>query len=129
MAHKVLNDREPEAKDKVRSLVDREVRTGKHGDYYDGYLLDVNGCGLGVACAVEVLPANGDEAANAKPLIASEEHAQGNDVASFSIDRIGYCGDVLAELSDVPDGPQLTVDRRRLTHRSPRTCLRLRHLP
>ena len=91
VAHKVLNDREPEAKDKVRSLVDREVRTGKHGDYYDGYLLDVSmDADSELLCAVEVLPANGDEAANAKPLIASEEHAQGNDVASLSIDRIGY---------------------------------------
>ena len=42
LAHKVLNDREPEAKDKLRSLVEPEVRTGKHGDYYDGYLLDVS---------------------------------------------------------------------------------------
>jgi hypothetical protein len=33
LAHKGLNDREPEAKDKVRSLVDQDVRTGKHGDY------------------------------------------------------------------------------------------------
>jgi transposase len=30
-AHQVLNDREPEAKDKVRSVVDPDVRTGKHG--------------------------------------------------------------------------------------------------
>ncbi len=31
LARKVLNDREPEAKDKVRSVVDADVRTGKHG--------------------------------------------------------------------------------------------------
>src|SRR5207344_2547890 len=106
----VLNDREPEAKDKVRSLVDQEVRTGKHGDYYDGYLLDVSmDADSELICAVDVLSANGDEAANAKQLIAREEHAHGNDVASLSIDRIGYRGDVLAELSDAADGPQLTV--------------------
>jgi len=110
VAHEVLNDREPEAKDKVRSLVDREVRTGKHGDYYDGYLLDVSmDADSELLCALDVLPANGDEAANAKPLIASEEGAHGNDVASLSIDRIGYRGDVLAELSDAADGPPLTV--------------------
>ena len=110
VAHKVLNDREPAAKDKLRSLVDPEVRTGKHGDYYDGYLLDVSmDADSELICAVEVLPANGDEAANAKQLIASEEHAHGNDVTSLSIDRIGYRGDVLAELSDAADGPQLTV--------------------
>jgi hypothetical protein len=60
-------------------------------------------------CAVEVLPANGDEAANATQLIASEEHVHGNDIASLSVDRIGYRGDVLAELSEATDGPQLTV--------------------
>jgi len=110
LAHKVLNDRAPEAKDKLRSLVDPEVRTGKHGDYYDGYLLDVNmDADSELICALDVLPANADEAANAKPLIASEECAQGNDVASLSIDRIGYRGDVLAELSDATDGPQLIV--------------------
>jgi transposase len=110
VAHKVLNDREPEAQDKLRSLVDQEVRTGKHGDYFDGYLLDVSmDADSELICAVEVLPANADEAANAKPLIESEEHAHGNDVASLSIDRIGYRGDVLAELSDAADGPQLTV--------------------
>jgi hypothetical protein len=60
-------------------------------------------------CAVDVLPANGDEAANAKQLITREEQAHGNDVASLSIDRIGYRGDVLAELSDATEGPQLIV--------------------
>ena len=47
--------------------------------------------------------------ANATQLITSEEHAHGNDIASLSIDRIGYRGDVLAALSDAADGPQLTV--------------------
>jgi transposase len=110
VAHKVLNDREPEAKDKLLSLADRDARTGKHGNYYDGYLLDVSlDADSELICAVEVLPANGDEGANAKHLIASEEHAQGNDIVSLSVDRIGYRGDVLAELSDETDGPQLTV--------------------
>jgi transposase len=110
LAHKVLNDREPDAKDKLRSLVEPEVRTGKHGDYYDGYLLDVSmDADSALLCALDVLPANGDEAANAIALITSEETAQGNDIASLSIDRIGYRGDVLAELSDAEDGPQLTV--------------------
>jgi transposase len=110
LAHKVLNDREPEAKDKLRSLVEPEVRTGKHGDYYDGYCLDVSmDADSEILCALDILPANGDEAANATALITSEERAQGNDIASLSIDRIGYRGDVLAALSDAEDGPQLTV--------------------
>jgi hypothetical protein len=110
LAHKVLNDREPEAKDKLRSLVEPEVRTGKHGDYYDGYLLDVSmDADSDLLCALDVLPANGDEAANATALITSEESAQGNDIASLSMDRIGYRGDVLAALSEAEEGPQLTV--------------------
>jgi transposase len=110
LAHKVLNDREPEAKDKLLSLADQDARTGKHGDYYDGYLLDVSlDADSELICAVEVLPANGDEAANATHLIASEEHAHGNDITSLSVDRIGYRGDVLAALSEATDGPQLTV--------------------
>ena len=60
-----------------------------------------------LSCALGVLPANADEAANAKPLIASEECAQGNPVASRSMDRIGYRGDVLAEWSDPTEGPQV----------------------
>lgn len=110
MAHKVLNDREPDAKDKLLSLADPDARTGKHGDSYDGYLLDVSiDADSELICALEVLPANGDEGANATPLIKSEEHAQGNAIASLSIDRIGYRGDVLAEVSDDANGPQLTV--------------------
>ncbi len=110
LAHKVLNDRAPQAKDRLLSLADRDARTGKHGDFYDGYLLDVSlDADSALICALEVLPANGDEAANAKHLIASEEQAQGNDIGSLSIDRIGYPGDVLAALSDDAQGPQLTV--------------------
>src|SRR5262249_62147075 len=60
-------------------------------------------------CALDVLPANGDEGANATPLIMSEERAHGNDIASLSIDRIGFRGDLLATLSDDANGPQLTV--------------------
>jgi len=89
---------------------DVDARTGKHGAYYDGYLLDVSmDADSELICVVEVLPANGDEAANAKALITREEAAQGNDIASLSIDRIGYRGDVLAALSDEAEGPQLTV--------------------
>ncbi len=110
VAHKVLNDREPKAQDKLLSLVDTEARAGKHGDYYDGYLLDVSmDADSELICALDVLPANGDEGANATPLITSEEQAHGNDIASLSLDRIGYRGDLLAALSDDAKGPQLTV--------------------
>jgi hypothetical protein len=110
LAHEVLTDREPGAQDKLRSLGDPEVRTGKHGDYYEGYVLDVSmDAASEWLCALDVLPANAEEAANATQWIAREEHAHGNEVASLSIDRIGYRGDVLAALSDAADGPPLTV--------------------
>jgi transposase len=110
VAHKVLNDREPGATDKLLSLIDSEARAGKHGDYYDGYLLDVSmDADSELICALDVLPANGDEGANATHLIMSEEQAHGNDIASLSIDRIGYRGDLLAQLSEAATGPQLTV--------------------
>ena len=110
VAHKGLNDREPHATDKLLALADTEARTGKHGDYYDGYLLDVRlDADSELICALDVLPANGDEGANATPLITSEEQAHGNDIAGLSIDRIGFRGDLLATLSDDAHGPQLTV--------------------
>jgi len=110
LAHKVLQDRAPKAQDKLISLTDPEARAGKHGDWFDGYLLDANmDADSELICAVDVLPANGDEAANAKALIESEEAAHGNDIESLSIDSIGFRGEVLKELSDDPLGPQLTV--------------------
>lgn len=114
IARKVLGDREPEdkskPKDKLLSLTDRDARRGRHGEYYDGYLLDVClDADSGLICGIDVLPANADEAANAKNLIESEEAAHGNDIESLSIDAIGFNGAVLKALSDDADGPQLTV--------------------
>lgn len=109
LAHKVLADRQPQAKDKLLSLVDVDARTGKHGDYFDGYLLDVSmDSDSELICAVELLAANGDEAGDAKKLIEAEESAQGNDIESLSVDSIGFRGEVLRELSD-ERGPNLTV--------------------
>lgn len=110
IARKVLGDREPKAKDKLVSLTDTEARRSCHGDYYDGYLLDLSlDADSGLICALDVLPANADEAANAKNLIEGEEAAHGNDIESLSIDAVGYNGPVLKALSDETEGPQLTV--------------------
>ena len=110
LAHKVLQDREPKASDKLVSLTDPEARRHKHGEYYDGYLLDVSmDADSNLICALEVLPANGNEAADALTLIKREEAAQGNDIESLSLDGIGYNGAVLKALSEDPEGPQVTV--------------------
>jgi transposase len=110
LAHKVLADRDdPKAGDKVRSAHDPDARRGKHGDYYDGYLYDVAmDADSEIITAVNVLPGNGDEGADAVYLLAAEEQAHGNDVAAVSIDGAGYRGDVLRELTD-PDGMQVEV--------------------
>jgi len=110
LARKVLNDREPQASDKLLSLQDPDARRGKHGPSDDGYQLDLSlDADSGLICGLEVLPANGDEAANAKSLIEREEAAHGNDIESLSMDAIGYNGAVLKALSDDPAGPQLRV--------------------
>jgi transposase len=110
LAHKILKDREPKARDKTVSLTDPDARSGKHGAFYYGYALDVSmDADSQIICAVEVLPANCDEAANAQKLIESEETAQGNNVEALSMDTIGYNGPVIKALSDDPEGPQLTV--------------------
>jgi transposase len=110
LAHKILADREdPKAGDKTLSVHDPDARRGKHGDWYEGYLLDVAmDVDSEIITAVNVLPANGDEGGDAAHLIAQEEQAHGNDVEAVSIDGAGYRGTVLRELTD-PAGLHLEV--------------------
>jgi hypothetical protein len=110
LAHKVLADREdPKAGDKVVSAHDPDARCGKHGDYYDGYLLDVAmDADSQIITAVNVLPANGNEGADVVHLIQQEEQAHGNDVPAVSIDGAGYRGPVLRELT-APTGLNMEV--------------------
>jgi transposase len=110
LAHKILADREdPEAGDKVRSVHDADARRGMHGGYFDGYLLDVAmDADSELLTAMNVLPGNGDEGADASHLIQQEEQAHHNDVAAVSIDGAGYRGPVLRELTD-PTGLNLEV--------------------
>ena len=109
-ARKVLNDREPKAGDKIVSLTDPDARRSKHGDYDDGYLLDVSlDADSGLICGIDALAANADEAAPAQVLIESEEAAHDNNIESLSIDAIGYNGAVLKALSDDTEGPQVRV--------------------
>jgi IS5 family transposase len=110
LAHKVLNDRDhPEAGDKVVSVHDSDARCGKHGEFFDGYLVDVAmDADSELITGVNVLPANGDEGGDAAHLIEQEEAAHGNDVEQLSIDGAGYRGTVLRELTD-PEGLNLEV--------------------
>jgi transposase len=110
LAHKILADQEnPKQGDRTISSVDPDARCGKHGDWYDGYLLDVMmDADSELITAVAMLPANGNEAADAAELIRQEEQAHGNDVEALSMDAIGFQGPVLREL-EAPEGLALDV--------------------
>lgn len=107
---KVLNDRAPGVKDQLLSHHDPDARTGWHGGFYDGYQLNLSlDADSELITALDVVPANTDEAPQARVLLEQEETAQGNDIAAVSLDAIAYRGDVLYALSDDPTGPQVTV--------------------
>jgi transposase len=110
VADKLLADRaDPEAKDRLVSGVDSDARPGYHHGYFSGYTLDLNmDPDSEIFPAVNVMPGNGTEAADAITLIQQEEAAQGNDVEGISIDGAGYNGPVLRELTD-PNGLNLDV--------------------
>jgi transposase len=109
LAHKILADQEnPEAGDRTLSTVDPEARRGKHGEWYDGYVVDISmDPDSELITELNVLAAGGDEAADAITLIRQEEEAHGNDVQALSIDGVGFNGPMLRELQD-PEG--LAVD-------------------
>ena len=104
-AHKLLADQDdPDGKDRLRSAVDTEARCGKHGHYYDGYACDISlDPDSEILTALNLLPANGDEAADARTLIEAEQQAHGHQVEALSIDSVGFQGEVLRDLSDPTD--------------------------
>ena len=110
LAHRVLADRDEPAKgDQVRSVVDPDARRGKHGAYFDGYLLDISvDADSELLTALNILPGNGDEARDAQTLLEAEAHAQGNAVAAVSMDGIGWNGEVLRTLR-APEGVGVDV--------------------
>ena len=110
LAHKILADRDdPDRGDQLVSTHDLDARRGKHGAYFTGYLLDVAlDADSQIITALDVLPANGDEAADASALISQEESVQGNDVQTLSIDKAGFRGELLREWQNV-DGLNLEV--------------------
>lgn len=110
LAHKVLADREdPQASDKVISVHDPDARCGKHGEFFDGYLVDVTmDADSELLTGMNVLPANGNEGGDAAYLIEQEERVHDNDVEAISIDGAGYRGPVLRALTD-PEGLHLQV--------------------
>lgn len=109
LAHKILADQEhPEAGQLTRSTVDPDARRGKHGQWYDGYIVDVLvDADSQLFTEINVLPAGSDEAVDAVQLVRQEEQAQGNDIQALSMDGAGFNGPMLRELENPAD---LAVD-------------------
>jgi transposase len=110
IAHKILDDQaHPGSGDKIRSVTDPDARRAKHGDWFDGYLLDILvDADSEIITQISVLPGNGEEAADAITLVQQEEAAHGNNVEAISIDGVGFNGRVLHVLED-PEGLGLDV--------------------
>jgi transposase len=110
LVHKILADQaDPKAGDRTRSANDPDMRRGMHGQYYDGYMIDVlMDADSEIITSVNVLPANGDEGGDAAELVRQEEKAHRNDVQQLSIDGAGFQGKVLRELED-PSGLSMNV--------------------
>jgi transposase len=110
VAEKLLADNSnPDAGDRLVSAADPDARTGMHGRFFNGFLLDVAmDPDSEIIMNLNVLPANGAEAADAITLVQGEEAAQGNDVKGMSLDGAGFNGEVLRELTD-PNGLNLDV--------------------
>lgn len=110
LAQKIVGDTvHPGRGDRTLSVVDPDARRGKHGQYYDGYLVDVMiDADSQLITEVEVLPANGEEAMDTVNLVAMEQSTHGNQIEQVSIDGIGFHGAMLRQLED-PKGLAVTV--------------------
>ena len=96
---------DPKAKGKVRSTHDPDARRGKHGEFYDGYMVDVTvDADSELFTAINVLPADGNESADAMELINQEQTAHGNDIDKLSIDGAGLAtvGYMVRQVRDNP---------------------------
>ena len=90
---------DPQAPGKLRSTVDQDARRGRHGEFYDGYFVDVLiDADSELFTAIDVLPADGNESADALTLLDQEQSAHDNTVEQISIDGAGFDGPVIREL-------------------------------
>ena len=110
VARKVLAGHdEPNEPGKIRSTVDPDARRGRHGEFYDGYMVDVLvDADSELITAINVMPANGNESADALLLVEQERSAHGNEIENLSIDGAGYDGPVIRELES-SEGPNVKV--------------------
>lgn len=110
LAEKILDDQaDPEKGHRTLSVVDPDARRGKHGDWYDGYVVDVSmDADSELITQIDVLEAGGNEAQSAVNLIRSEQQTHGNRIERLSIDGAGFNGEMIRELED-PNGLNMEV--------------------
>lgn len=90
---------DPGAPGKLRSAVDADARRGKHGEFYDGYFVDVLiDADSELFTAIDVLPADGNESADTLNLLEQEQAAHENTIEQISIDGAGFDGPLIREL-------------------------------
>jgi transposase len=90
---------------KIRSTVDPDARRGKHGEYYDGYSLDMlMDADSELITAINVIRAGDSESDDALVLLQQERAAHGNDIEMLSIDGAGYDGAVIRTLESPAGG-------------------------
>lgn len=97
VAQKILYDQShPTEGRRTVSIVDSEARRGKHGEWYDGYVVDVMmDADSELITEIQVLEAGGDEAKSAVELIHNEQSTHGNKIEKISIDGAGFNGKML----------------------------------
>jgi transposase len=97
VAQKILYDQaHPQEGRRTVSIVDSEARRGLHGDWYDGYVVDVMmDADSELITQIQVLEAGSDEAKSAVELIRNEQSTHGNKIEQFSIDGAGFNGKLL----------------------------------
>lgn len=102
LAKKILNDQtDPDATDKILSLVDTEARRGMHGEWFEGYKVDMLvDADSELITQINVIAASGNEATNCVTLVKGEQQTFGNQIETVSIDRAGYDGAMIRELED-----------------------------
>ena len=102
IAQKVLTGHDdPKGGDQLRSVSDPDARRGKHGEYYDGYLVDVTiDADSRLITGVNVIQNVGEEASDAVVLIQQEMSHHTNQIEQLSIDGAGYHGPTLRQLED-----------------------------
>lgn len=94
---KILQDQEnPDAGRKTLSPFDTEARRGKHGQWYEGYTVDVMmDADSELITSLQVLQAGGDEAKSCVELVHQEQETHGNKIEEVSIDGAGFNGPML----------------------------------